>query len=226
MGFPEKIAGVEARIAAAAERAGRKPSDVRILFATKYATAAQVAELAKLHQNKRLLIGENRVQDAEGKFGELAGILPPSAFSSIEKHMIGTLQSNKAKKAVELFSCIQSVGSLSLAQKISRHAAESGKTMEIFIEVNNGEKGKGGVAPSELGSLISSVKKLPSISLARLMGMGIEGNAAATRSFFRLLRKEANERKLLCSMGMSDDFEIAVEEGSDIVRIGSAIFKD
>lgn len=224
MGIPERLAEVEGRIARAEKRAGRKPAGIRVLFATKYAAAEQLAQLAALRPN--LLIGENRVQDAEEKFGELSSLLPPAAFSKIEKHMIGTLQSNKAKRAVELFSCIQSVDSLALAEKISRHAAQAGKEIEIFIEVNNGEKNKRGIAPSELQSLALAIRKLPGIRLAGLMGMGIEGDEKATRAFFRSLRMQASQRGLLCSMGMSGDFEIAVEEGSDMVRIGSAVFGD
>ncbi|MFA6489235.1 MAG: YggS family pyridoxal phosphate-dependent enzyme [Candidatus Micrarchaeia archaeon] len=220
----ERLAKVEGRIARAAERTGRKPSEIRILFATKYATAAQIAELARLRPS--LLIGENRVQDAEEKFDELAGIIPLASFSRIEKHMIGTLQSNKAKRAVELFSCIQSVDSLPLAEKISRHAKQAGKEIEIFVEVNNGEEKKRGIRQSELSALAASIQNLPNVKLVGLMGMGIEGDESATRAFFRYLRKQATQHKLLCSMGMSNDFEIAVEEGADMVRIGSAVFKE
>lgn len=224
MGLSEKLAEVEGRIASAAARAGRNPEKVRILFATKYATAGQIAKLAALRPNP--LIGENRVQDAGEKFTELEEILGGNDFSKIEKHMIGSLQSNKAKRAVELFSCIQSVDSPALAEKISRHAAQAGKEIRIFVEVNSGEEKKGGIPQSELSALAASVKKLPNIQLAGLMGMGIEGNADATRAFFRSLRKQASQRGLLCSMGMSGDFEIAVEEGADMVRIGSAIFRE
>ena len=224
MDISERLSKVMARVSLSAARAGRNPSDIRILFATKYATAGQIAELARIRP--ALFIGENRVQDAEEKFEELAGILQPSAFSSIEKHMIGTLQSNKARRAVELFSCIQSVDSLPLAEKISSHAAQAGKEMAVFVEVNNGEAEKRGVLPSELPFLIAHIQKLPSIKLAGLMGIGVDGDEKATREFFRLLRREATKRKLLCSMGMSGDFETAIEEGSDMVRIGSAIFKE
>lgn len=224
MGLSERIAGVELRIAAAAARAGRKPEEVRILFATKYAAAGQMAELARLRPAP--VIGENRVQDAEEKFSELGSLLSQKQFSSIGKHMIGTLQSNKARKAVELFSCIQSVDSPPLAEKISRHAVLAGKEMGIFIEVNNGEAGKRGIPPASLQPLTFAIQKLPNLSLVGLMGMGIEGNATATRLFFRLLRKEADKRSIRCSMGMSGDFEIAVEEGSDMVRIGGAFFKE
>jgi len=213
-----------ARVSLAAARAGRNTSDIRILFATKYATAWQIAELGRLEPH--LLIGENRVQDAEEKFSSLRELLGNQKFSKIEKHMIGTLQSNKATRAVELFSCIQSVDSLQIAEKISLHAAQAGKEMAVFIEVNNGEAGKRGVLPSGLPLLIAHIQKLPNMKLAGLMGMGTDGNEKATRDFFRLLRREATKRKLLCSMGMSSDFEIAIEEGSDMVRIGSAIFKE
>jgi PLP dependent protein len=224
MGILKRLAEVEGRIARAAARAGRKPVDVRILFATKYAAAEQLAELAALRP--ALLIGENRVQDAGEKFAALEEIIGREKSSKIEKHMIGTLQSNKAKRAVELFGCIQSVDSLSLAEKISRHASQAGKEIRIFIEVNNGEEKKRGVPQSELSALVAFAKKLPNIRLAGLMGMGIEGDESATRAFYRSLRKQASQRNLLCSMGMSNDFEIAVEEGADMVRIGSAVFKD
>jgi len=222
MGIEERISDLSGCISRAASRAGRNPDGIRVLFATKRSSAARIAELAKLRSP--LIIGENRVQDAEEKFSELRELLPPARFSSIEKHFIGTLQQNKAKKAVALFDCVQSVDSLSLAEKLSRHAQKASKTIGIFIEVNNGEGSKGGVRREELNSLITAVRALPALQLEGLMGMGVEGDTNASRAFFRLLRREADRHHLQCSMGMSDDFEIAIEEGADMIRIGRAMF--
>jgi len=217
-----RIADAKARIASAAARAGRKPQEIAILYATKHATEEQIAALARIEPH--VIIGENRVQDAQEKFEDLRKLLPPEKFRLMEKHMIGTLQSNKARDAVGLFEAIQSVDSERLARKISLCAIEAGKTMPIYLEVNNGEGSKHGVSFGDLGSLISSASALPNIRLAGLMGMGVEGNPAATREFFRKLRQAADGHGLKTSMGMSDDFEIAVEEGSDMVRLGRAVF--
>lgn len=219
-----EIAGLMGRVSAAAMMAGRRPGEVAVLFATKSASARQIASLAP--QVPHLLIGENRVQDAEEKFGGLLEILGSQKFSSIEKHMIGTLQSNKAKKAVELFDCVQSVDSIPLAEKISLAAGKAGKRMKIYIEVNNGEESKHGAPLSLAPSIAQEIRALPYLELVGLMGMGIEGDGKATREFFRKLRAAADACGLLTSMGMSDDFEIAIAEGSDMVRIGRAAFPD
>lgn len=220
--FASNLASARGLVASAAARAGRNPAEVSVLCATKHASAEQITQLASLEPH--LIIGENRVQDAEEKFAELRHLLPPASFAAIEKHFIGTLQSNKVRDAVRLFDCIQSVDSLRLAQKIDSCARKEGKTMPIYIEVNNGEPRKGGVPFPALGTLISSLRTLPNLSLAGLMGMGLEGNGQATREFFRKLYRAAVSHDLKTSMGMSDDFEIAVEEGSDMVRLGRAIF--
>ena len=219
-----RIARLKLRISLSEAKAGRKADSVAILYATKHSSADEIASLSLLEKN--LVIGENRVQDAQGKFGSLSRLLPKFSFQKIEKHMIGNLQSNKARQAVGLFGCIQSVGTVSLAETISRCAVEEGKTMRIYIEANNGEEGKGGAPFESLDSLILLVGALPNLHLEGLMGMGVQGNADATREFFRRLRAKASEHNLKTSMGMSDDLEIAIEEGSDMVRVGRAIFSD
>ncbi|MCX8197819.1 MAG: YggS family pyridoxal phosphate-dependent enzyme [Candidatus Micrarchaeota archaeon] len=220
----QKIRQLKSRIAEAERRAGRQEGSTKILFATKYATAQQISALAQIEP--RLIIGESRVQEAEEKFSILESILGKQKFSEIEKHMIGNLQSNKIKRAVRLFSCIQSVSSASMAEKISQHAQAYGKEIELFVEVNNGEKSKGGVPFDLAESICGKISCLPNVKLVGLMGMGMHSDKAATSAFYRLLKAKASSLGLQASMGMSDDFEIAVEAGSDMVRIGRAVFLD
>ena len=210
------------RVSSACSRCARDPSEISLLFATKHASTGQIAELAGLE--KGVIIGESRVQDAQEKFSELSQLLPTAQFAGIERHMIGTLQPNKVKKAVQLFGCIQSVDSPALAEKIGRCAEEAGKTMAIFVEVNNGEKSKRGVPLGEVDNLLLQLGNIRGIRVLGLMGMGVEGDADATRSFFRLLCAKCRQHGLKASIGMSDDFEIAIEEGSGMVRLGRAIF--
>jgi len=217
-----QIYSAKKRLASAALESGRKPGEIAILYATKYASAHQIALLAAIEP--RAAIGENRVQDAEKKFEELARLLGQGKFRAMEKHFIGNLQSNKARQAVGLFDCIQSVDSVGLAGKISRCAAEQGKTMRIYVEVNNGEKSKQGASFAGLEALVPAIRALPSLRLAGLMGMGIEGDLGVTRAFFRKLCSAAGKYGLKTSMGMSGDFEAAIEEGSDMVRLGRAVF--
>jgi pyridoxal phosphate enzyme (YggS family) len=223
LSLKQKVLEIESRIFEAESRAGRKKGSVRLLFATKYASAKDIAELASIKGS--LLIGESKVQDAKEKFSSLLLLLGKEKLSLIEKHMIGTLQANKVPSAMRLFDCIQSIDSLALAQKVSNRA-DGQREMPIFIQASNGEPSKRGIRQEELDSAIQSALRLPGIRVVGLMGIGIMGNENATRGFFRLLRKKADEFGLMCSMGMSSDFEIAIEEGSDMVRIGRTVFGD
>jgi len=217
-----QISAVKKRLASAALKSGRKVGEIKILYATKYASAQQIAQLAAIEP--RAAIGENRVQDAEKKFEELAQLIGPEKFRAMEKHFIGNLQSNKVRPAVKLFDCIQSVDSVGLAGKISRCAAGQGKTMCIYLEVNNGELRKQGASFEGLEALVLGARTLPSVRLVGLMGMGVDGDPDSTRAFFRKLRNAAGKYGLKTSMGMSGDFEAAIEEGSDMVRLGRAVF--
>jgi len=171
-------------------------------------------------------LGESRIQEAEPKIA-LVGPGP-------RWHLIGHLQTNKAKRAALLFDEIHSVDSERLADEIGRRAAEAGRVLAAYVEVNtSGDPGKHGVAPDAAAGLIERVAGIRSLRLSGLMTIGpLEGEEAGARNSFRALRRlrdEAVARGTLppdagLSMGMTDDFEIAIEEGATIVRVGSALF--
>jgi len=216
---------VRSRIAAALERAGRAPGSCRLLAVTKGRTAAEVEELARLGQTE---FGENRVQEASGKI--------PAVHAAARWHMIGHLQRNKAKKALELFEVVHSVDSIKLLEELGSLASRLGRSPEIFLEVNvSGESTKSGFAPDELPAACARARELPNLRLVGLMTMApLATNPEETRPVFRSLRELRDELNAACaytrtldelSMGMSQDFEIAVEEGASWVRIGSALFE-
>lgn len=177
-------------------------------------------------------LGENRIQEAASKIPALEDAVTQN---NVEWHLIGHLQSNKARRAVELFSTIQSVDSFKLAARLDAIAGEVGKRLPVFLEVNIGsEKSKAGVAPGEVLPLCEQVSKLTNLELKGLMAVPpFSDDAEAARPFFqklRQLRDEAQQAGIVgeqfvgLSMGMSNDFEIAIEEGATLVRIGTALF--
>ena len=204
------VRAVEDRIVAACKRAGRARDSVTLIAVSKTfpAAAAQSAIAAGITD-----LGENRVQEARDKKPEVQG--------SARWHLIGHLQSNKAKDAVKIFDVIQTVDSLELAQKLSR-AATSKK--EVLIEVNIGrEEQKAGVDPDETARLVDAIRELPNLELRGLMAIPpVEGDPRRHFSALRELRDSLSLAEL--SMGMTDDFEVAIEEGSTMVRVGRAIF--
>jgi len=210
-------------MAEAALRSGREPGAVTLLAVTKgfgveVARDAFALDLVDL--------GENRVQEAEGKIAAIG--------AGPRWHLIGHLQTNKAKRAVQLFDAIHSVDSLRLAEDLARRGAVEGRAIRCYVEVRTtDESTKAGIAPDEALALVERMKSLAPLQVAGLMTMGpLQGGSEGARSSFRALRRlrdEGIERGILgagagLSMGMSDDFEIAIEEGSTIVRIGSALF--
>lgn len=209
------LTAVERRIVAACDAAGRRREEVTLVAVSKTFPAAAVdAAIAAGAAD----IGENRVQEARDKKADVAG--------AARWHLIGHLQSNKAKDAVLLFDVIQSIDSTSLAEKVGRAAAAAGKRQEVLIEVNIGrEPQKTGVDPAEVGALAGSISRIESLVLAGLMAIPPFGEAEATRSYFRELRTIQQDLGLQhLSMGMTDDFDVAIEEGATIVRVGRAIF--
>jgi len=214
---------VRGRIEAATARSGRPAGAVTLIGVTKTVAAEtmQAAVAAGLAD-----LGENRVQEAQGK-------IPVVGRARVRWHFIGHLQRNKAGRAVELFDRVHSVDDAEVAEALSRHAAAAGRTLPVLVEVNvSGEASKFGVAPGALAALLERVAALPGLALDGLMTVGPRGETAeaARPGFARLrgLRDEA-ERRLgrrlpELSMGMSGDFEVAVEEGSTMVRVGGAIF--
>lgn len=209
------LADVEARIATACVRAGRKREDVQLIAVTKTFPWADVEAAIAAGVTH---VGENKVQEARDK--------KPLVTASARWHLIGHLQSNKAKDAVRLFDVIQTVDSLELAAKISRFADAAGKTQEVLLQVNIGrEEQKSGADPESVAALARDVAALPSIHVSGLMTIPPAGEAEAMRPYFRELRQLRDALSLGdVSMGMTDDFEVAIEEGSTIVRIGRAIF--
>jgi pyridoxal phosphate enzyme (YggS family) len=213
------IEAIRARIAAAAQRTGRDPALVRLIGASA-ASKGVTDEMVLAAMDAGLRdFGENYVQEAQQRVAGLG-----ARARDVTWHFIGHLQTNKAPAALAVFDVIQSADSLKLAQTLSRRAQ---RPVRILLEVNvSGEASKHGFAPAEVGAAVAEIAALPNIDLAGLMTMAPEvSDAEATRPVFRTLRQlaEANGLKEL-SMGMTNDFEVAVEEGATMVRIGRALF--
>ncbi len=207
---------VRRRIEAACERAGRDPVAVRLIGASKTQPLERVLEAIEAGLTD---IGENVVQEAVAKKLALGTDAPRAVW-----HMIGHLQSNKAKAAIEAFDIIQSVDSLRLAEALSRRASGS---VRVLLEVNvAGEASKFGFAPAEVGAAAAEVRGLPHLELMGLMTVApVAPDPEAVRPVFRELRRLAVGNGLReLSMGMTEDFEVAVEEGATMIRIGRAIF--
>lgn len=230
MSISANLAAVRERIERAARRAGRPASEIALMAVTKThpPELIRAAYKAGLH-----LFGENRVQEFAGKAPSLAD-LPDS-----EWHMIGHLQTNKAGKAAELFAAVDSVGSVKLAEKLDAAAGKLTKRLPVLIEINvGGEAAKSGVAPDsgELEELLQAAPHFEALQFRGLMTVPpFTDDPEGARPFFRKLRELRDAivaRRLLSvsmdvlSMGMSHDFEVAIEEGSTCVRVGTAIFGD
>lgn len=223
MGLAERLAHVQERVGRASEAAGRDPSDVQIVGVTKTVGRDAVDEAYRLGLR---LFGENRVQDARAKF---ALPLPDDA----ELHMIGSLQSNKAKAAVELFDVIQSVDRASLVAALARQAEAHGKVVDVLLEISvAGETQKAGCPLDQAPALLDLVRSHAGLRPLGLMTMApLVVNVDETRPIFRRLRQLSGELEQraevelpVLSMGMSNDFEAAIAEGATHVRIGRAIF--
>ena len=226
--IPENLSAVRERIAGAARRAGRRPEEIALMAVTKTFPPELIRQAYEAGQR---LFGENRVQEFAGKFDALRGL------SGAEWHMIGHLQSNKAKKAAELFAAVDSVDSLALAEKLNAAAESAGKRLIALIEINiGGETAKSGVTPDspEMEELLTGAPRLGALEFCGLMTVPpFTENPQQARPHFRNLRELRDKiaaRRLpnmtmdTLSMGMSHDFEVAIEEGSTCVRLGTAIF--
>jgi pyridoxal phosphate enzyme (YggS family) len=215
---------VKQKIRQAAERAGRSAEEISLCVVTKNRSAEEIREIAALGHT---LLGENRVQEARDKIP----LLPPE----LDWHLVGHLQTNKAKLALQLFSMIHSVDSFRVAEALDKYASREKKVVPILIEVNvAGEETKFGVATEETVELIRKVSRLTSLKIQGLMTMApyLE-EPGGTRPYFRRLRELRdritsleipNVEMQYLSMGMTNDYEIAIEEGANLLRIGSAIF--
>ncbi len=222
MDLAENIATIQKRIAAACERTSRDPNSVSLLAVSKNHSPETVSEAAKLGLT---LFGENKIQEAKAKI--------PLCPGRLRWHMIGHLQTNKCRDAMELFEMIQSVDSLRLAEEINKRAEQASKTIPILLEVNaGGEASKFGYGPEQLLADLPKLNELKRLEIHGLMTVPPWApNPEKVRPIFQQLR----ELKTKCeeavgaplphlSMGMTGDFEVAIEEGATIVRIGTALF--
>ena len=210
------------RISEAAAKVGRDPRKVKLLAAAK---SQPIEKIRAAMAAGVTVIGENYVQEARGK--------KESMSAGAEWHMIGHLQRNKAKAAVELFDVIESVDSIALGRELNKEAEKSGKKTRVFIEVNlGGEESKSGIAKDQAADITRALSELTHLSLEGLMTVApFEERPEDVRKYFRELRElqmelnqQANIRMRELSMGMTHDYPVAVEEGATIVRIGTALF--
>lgn len=221
-----RLAGVRARIAAAARRSGRQPDEVTLIAISKTHPASAVKQLIELGTAD---IGENRVQEAEEKVNEISR-------DKARWHLVGHLQANKARRAVNIFEVIHSLDSVDLARRLDRICIEEGReSLPLLIQVDLGhEETKSGIDESELTHLVESLGPLTRLKLVGLMTLPpFFDDPEQSRPFFRRLRELRDElaaggafgeRAGELSMGMTHDFEVAIEEGATMVRIGTAIF--
>jgi pyridoxal phosphate enzyme (YggS family) len=225
MGIKENVAQVRERIAAACRRGGRVPDDVKLLAISKTCPPESIRAAYEAGLRD---FGENRVQEAAAKRPGLSDL-------SITWHLVGHLQTNKAKAARELFHWVHSVDSFRLAQKLDQATASAGGRLLVLLEVNlGGEESKAGVGESEVIQLAEQIGQLATLEVRGLMVIPpFFDDPEQVRPYFRRLRELAQEidaknianvsmREL--SMGMSHDFEVAIEEGATIIRVGTSIF--
>jgi PLP dependent protein len=213
----QRLADVRNQIKLAAEKVGRKADEITLVAVSK---THPVSVLREAIEAGATVLGENKVQEAEGKIGEI---------ENVEWHLIGHLQSNKARKAVKLFDVIQTVDSLELAERLERICLEEGRAeLKIFVQVDLGrEATKNGIKEEDLPELLEFVKNCKCLKLIGLMQIPpFFDDVEKVRPYFKKLRKIRDELlpdgKL--SMGMSHDFTVAIEEGATHVRVGTAIF--
>ncbi|HPC85609.1 MAG TPA: YggS family pyridoxal phosphate-dependent enzyme [Smithellaceae bacterium] len=218
------IQNIRQRIAAAAARAHRDPAGIRLMAVSK---TVEPERIQRALDAGITLLGENYVQEAREKI--------PAVGRGAEWHMIGHLQTNKAKYVVHLFDWIHSVDRLELAQELDKRAFQHNRRLNVLVEVNvSGEASKNGIEPSGVPELVRRISALPHLTIRGLMTMPpYSDNPEHSRPYFQALRGLRDEihaaaipnvRMDELSMGMTDDFEVAVEEGATIIRVGRAIF--
>ena len=227
MTIASNLSAIREQMAQAARRVGRNPAEVALMAVSKTHPASAILEAISAGQT---LFGENRVQEFAAKREALAAQAPHAKF-----HLIGHLQSNKAARAVELFDAIDSLDSLRLAERLNQEAGRLGRTLDVLIEINlGGEAAKSGIDPAsdQLHSLLAAQPRLPNLAIRGLMTVPpYSEDPEGARTFFRRLRQLRDQLRGSTglalpelSMGMSHDFEVAIEEGSTCVRVGTAIF--
>jgi hypothetical protein len=221
----ENIQTITKKIKEACKKSGRKPEDITLVCVTKEASLKDIIEAIN---NGIDNIGESRIQDAVIKYNSLKK-------ETVTWHMIGHLQRNKVKDAVKIFDLIHSVDSLKLAQAINKEAIKQKKLVDVLIEVNtSGEKTKFGVAPKKTEELAEEITNLSNLRLLGLMTMApMVEDPEKSRPYYKKLKeiydevsdKVAVAKMEYLSMGMTQDYEVAIEEGANMVRIGRAIFR-
>lgn len=227
----QTIPHVKERIAGVASRAGRRPEEITLVAVAKGKTLQQIQEAVSCGIAD---VGENRVQEALLQYGALK--TENRELTTVRWHMVGHLQTNKVKDAVRIFDLIHSLDSLRLAREIDRQAAMISKVQEVLIEVKtSSDAAKSGVSPEDTPALLREIAGLPHIKAMGLMTMApLADDPEQARPYFRALRQLSerinaqritSEALRILSMGMTDDFEVAIEEGATMVRLGRAIFE-
>jgi PLP dependent protein len=225
MSINANLQQIRQEITVAAERSGRDPAAVRLIAVTKYSETVQMNEAIRAGVTE---IGENRIQDAQRKF--------PALAEPVTRHLIGSLQRNKVRQALALFDFIHSLDRPELAQELAKQAVALGKRVPVLIQVNiAAEESKHGIAPEGAGALLEEALRLPGLLPCGLMTIApLAAEAGAVRPVFRELRLLFEQLRdiyqldrdwCFLSMGMSQDFAVAVEEGANMIRVGSALFK-
>jgi pyridoxal phosphate enzyme (YggS family) len=216
---------VHERIENACKLSGRDPQDVRLLLATKTVSADKIHVAIEAGEN---LIGENKMQEFRDKDFDLKNLY-------IERHFIGHLQTNKVKDVLKYVSCIQSLDRLNLAEELDKQLQKQNRNLDVYIQVNTSfEKSKFGLSPDQVISFIHEIKKYQTLKIKGLMTIGLldveKEKMQPSLSLLRKIRDEIyaekieNITELKLSMGMSQDLELAIAEGSNLVRIGTSIF--
>jgi len=218
------ISEIRKRIIAAATRTNRDPGDIQLMAVSKTVSPERIREAMEAGVK---VFGENYVQEAREKI--------PAIGQAAEWHMIGHLQTNKVKYVINLFDWVHSVDRLELAKELDKRAGQHSRKLNVLIEVNvSGEESKNGIEPSQVMELVRQVSVLPNLSVRGLMTMPpYSDDPETSRPYFKALRKLRDEISAAAipniridelSMGMTDDFEVAIEEGATIIRVGRAIF--
>lgn len=209
------------------EDCGRQKNDLNVLFATKYLNSDQLSTFIDLYNNiwgKKMFIGENKLQDAEKKFAFLR-VKNPQYYRLIKRIMIGNLQKNKINKSLEIFEEIWGVDSFEVVDALNKRVIKN--RLPIFLEINiSGERSKRGIMETQADEIIGEIVKMDNLKLKGVMTMAPQTiDRTHIREIFRALKRIAVRHKILASMGMSSDWQEAVAEGSDFLRIGSLVFK-
>ena len=222
----DNFKAINSRISQACSKSGKDPKNITLVAVTKKVSLEQIFQAISLGVSD---IAENKIQEAQTKIPEIL-----TKHISVKKHFIGHLQTNKAKKAVELFDLIQSIDSIRIAQSVDKAALEIGKIQECLVELKvSGEESKFGVKPEDLNELVEYITSCKNIKLRGLMAMApYFDEVENSRKYFREAKKVFENIKAaynltefnVLSMGMSADFEVAIEEGATLIRVGSGLF--